>query len=85
MPDVTTTKLTAKLEEAIADARKGCLYPARCEHCDAVKALAAEVLAGRKRDIAMWKALERISKGSRNAALPSVVALLAAMEVPDDE
>ncbi len=55
-----TTELTAKLEEAIADAQKGCLYPARCEHCAAVGALAAEVLAGRKRETQAREALRLV-------------------------
>ncbi len=48
------------------------------EIVDAVRRIAEQHEAGRERDIATRKALERISRGSRNAALPSVVALLAA-------
>ncbi len=72
-PDDVTEEMAREVFEA-------CDYLAEMS-----EALAAEVLAGRERDIATREALARISKGSRNAALPSVVALLAAMEVPDDE
>ncbi len=89
-----TTKLTAKLEEAIADAQKGCLYPARCEHCAAVGTLTLEVLAGRKALTQARKALEADAYRTDKAETvmdalcmleAQVAKALAALEVPDGE
>ncbi len=79
---------TEKLEEAMADAARSCRYPLSCEHCDAVRVLAAEVLAGRKRDIATRKALEEACKGhaqNSGRAICPVCKALAELGVPDGE
>ncbi len=58
VPTEELERLPAELEEAIADASRSCLFPRKCEHCDAVRTLAAEVLAGRKWETQAREALE---------------------------